>query len=84
MEEEKVYTIPLRDALKSARKDRAAKAVKIVKEYLKKHLNVNEVNINPDLNGEIWERGAEKPPSKIRVRATKQSPELAEATSLEK
>ncbi len=84
MEEEKVYTIPLRDALKSKRHQRAAKAVKIVKEHLKDHLDVAEVDINPDLNEKIWRRGAEKPPSRIRVRAIKHSPELVEATSLEK
>lgn len=84
MEEEKVYTIPLRAALKSKRQERSAKAVKIVKEYLKKHLDVNKVNISSDLNEKIWKRGIEKPPSRIRVRAIKQSPELAEATSLEK
>lgn len=83
MEEEKVYTIPLREARKTQRDNRAAKAVDIVKEFLKKHLKVDEVKINPDLNQKIWEKGIENPPSRIRVRAIKQTPDMAEAASLE-
>lgn len=83
MEEEQVYTIPLREARKSKRNKRAGKAVKLVKNFLKKHLDVNEVKIDSSLNQKIWVKGAEKPPSKVRVRAVKISPELAEAYSLE-
>lgn len=83
MEEEQVYTIPLRGARKSERNKRAGKAVRLVKNFLKKHMNVKEVKIDSGLNQKIWAQGAEKPPSKVRVRAVKIDPELAEAYSLE-
>lgn len=83
MEEEQVFTISLSDAKKAKRRKRSAKAVKIVKEYLKKHLKVKEVKIDDSLNREIWNRGIERPPAQIRVRAIKLSDETAEAFSLE-
>ncbi|KXA89446.1 50S ribosomal protein L31 [candidate division MSBL1 archaeon SCGC-AAA259B11] len=83
MEEEQVFTISLSDAKKAKRRKRSAKAVKIVKEYLKKHLKVKEVKIDDGLNREIWNRGIERPPAQIRVRAVKLSDETAEAFSLE-
>lgn len=83
MEEEQVYTIPLRDAKKAKRKKRAAKAAKKVKEFLKKHMNASEVKIQSDLNEKIWARGAEKPPAKVRVRAIRQEDNVIEASTLE-
>lgn len=83
MEEEQVYTISLRDAIKSARKKRAAKASRLVKHFIKKRLGVSEVKIDSSLNEKIWSKGAEKPPSRVRVRATKLSDGVAEVFSLE-
>ncbi len=83
MEEEQVYTIPLRDAKKIERYKRANEAVKLVKDYLKKHSKAKEVKISPDLNRKIWEKGAENPPSRIRIRAIKLDEETVEANSLE-
>lgn len=83
MEEEQVYTIPLRDARKAKRHKRAAKAAKEIKEFLKRHVNASEVKIQSDLNEKIWERGAQKPPSKVRVRATKREENVIEASTLE-
>ena len=83
MEEEQVFTIPLRGVKETQRKKRAAKASRIVKEFLKKHLKVEKVKISSKLNEIIWEKGAEKPPSKVQVRVNKVSDELAEAEALE-
>ncbi len=83
MEEEQVYTIPLGDARKAERKRRAGKAVRLVREFLKKHLDVNSVIVDSSLNQKIWVQGAEKPPSKVRVRVIKRSDNVAEAYSLE-
>lgn len=83
MEEEQVFTIPLRDARKTQSHKRAAKAVKIVKKFLKKHMKVSEVKISSELNQKIWSQSAGNPPSKIRVRANKITGEVAEAFPLE-
>ncbi|MCW7080286.1 MAG: 50S ribosomal protein L31e [Candidatus Methanospirare jalkutatii] len=67
--EERIYTIPLRDAKKVARWRRSKRAVEEVRKFLRRHTKASVVVIDPALNEKIWERGAEKPPSKIRVRA---------------
>ena len=70
--EERTYTIPLFPNLNSTpRTKRAAKAVKIVKEFIMKHMKVEEVWVSQDVNEFIFKRGMQKPPRKITVRAEK-------------
>lgn len=79
--EEKFYTIPLGRAWISPRKKRAPKAMRIIKGFIKKHMKLRtEVEgeeeaeilvISNEVNEKIWNRGIEKPPRKIRVRAVK-------------
>ncbi len=83
MEEEQVYTIPLRDAQKAERRKRAATASRLIKKFARKHMKVDRVKIDSNLNHEIWKRGAEKPPAKVRVRITKTTDGVAEVSSLE-
>lgn len=61
----KRYTINLSRARASARKDRARKAVKILQEELER--KEGEVTLSREVNQEIWENGAAKPPAKISV-----------------
>ncbi|MFP4005193.1 MAG: 50S ribosomal protein L31e [Candidatus Hadarchaeia archaeon] len=83
MEEEQVYTIPLRGVRSAKRRKRAAKAVQEIKDFLKDHMNATDVSIKSDLNEQIWRRGAEKPPSKIRVKAERRDDNVVEASTLE-
>ncbi len=79
--EEKFYTIPLRRAWISQRKKRAPKAMRIIKSYIKKHMKIRTeaegdeeaelLVVSNEVNEKIWNRGIEKPPRKIRVRAVK-------------
>lgn len=69
--EEKIYTIPLRDAYKAPRTYRARKAMKYLKDYLKKHLKTEDFSIGPGLNHEVWSRGMKKPPKRVKVMVTK-------------
>ncbi|HDD33882.1 MAG: 50S ribosomal protein L31e [Thermoprotei archaeon] len=68
-EVERVYTIPLRDAYTAPRKKRAKVAVRIVRDFIKRHMKVEVVKISPKLNEIIWSRSAEKPPRRVKVRA---------------
>jgi len=72
-ETERVYTIPLRDVKKAPRWKRSKKAVDEVRSYLARHMktSVKDVKIAGDLNEAIWARGAQKPPTRIRVKAAK-------------
>ncbi len=65
---ERTYIIPLRkEFIKAPRNKKAKKAVKAIKEFLKKHMKVETVKLGPRINEEVWKNGIENPPSKIKV-----------------
>ncbi|MGQ9587311.1 MAG: 50S ribosomal protein L31e [Thermoplasmata archaeon] len=78
---ERVFTIPLTVAKIVPRTKRAPRAIKEIKEYVRRHMaeHVSEedeekeeqkdVWVDYRLNELIWARGIENPPSKVRVRA---------------
>ncbi len=70
---ERIYTVPLGRACTGDRRRRAARAVRLLREFIKRHMKAEVVIIGNDVNEEIWRRGIEKPPRKIRVRAEKDS-----------
>ena len=80
---ERTYTIPLRDAKNVQRTIRAAKAIRVVQEFLKKHMKAEEIKIDASVNEKIWERGIQKIPSKIKVKAVKDDDGVVEATLAE-
>ena len=69
--EERVYTIPLKHAWIAPVKHRVPRAVNILKEFLKKHMKSDRIVIGTDVNEDLWSRGIEGVPRKIRVRAVK-------------
>ncbi|WP_128476844.1 50S ribosomal protein L31e [Halorussus pelagicus] len=71
--EERVITVPLRDAKAAAKHERADKAMTLVRDHLAQHFKVDddEVRLDPSINEEVWSRGRKKPPSKLRVRAAR-------------
>lgn len=64
---EKIYTIPLRDAWKGAYKYRAKKSIFVIREFVKRHAKTENVKIGQELNQEIWENGRKNPPRKVKV-----------------
>lgn len=75
---EREYIIPLREKSRVvARYKKTPKAVKTIKEFLAKHMKVenrdlNKVKIDKDLNQFLWARGIRKHPHKIKVKAIKE------------
>jgi large subunit ribosomal protein L31e len=82
--EERFYTIPLQKALIRPPKKRAPRAMQLVQEFINKHMKVEmkasdeeeeeelpQLIVSQEVNEKIWGRGIEKPPRKIKVRATK-------------
>ena len=67
---ERVYTIPLRNVKNVKKTIRAPRAIREVKNFLMKHMKVEDVVIDSSINEKIWERGIQKIPSKIKVKAT--------------
>jgi large subunit ribosomal protein L31e len=69
--EEKIFTIPLRDAwMKSPRIQKANRSVSAVKAYVKKHTRATGVTVSQKLNDVIWGGGAKKPPHRIMVKVS--------------
>lgn len=70
MTEEKIFTINLRrEFIKKPHYQRAKKAVTAVREFISKHLKVEEVKIGKNLNQKILEHGTSSPPPKVKVKA---------------
>lgn len=71
---ERLYTIPLGKAYEAVRKRRAKRAVNLVKAFIIRHMKLDgeaDLSIDTALNEYLWTRGIEKPPRRVRVRATK-------------
>jgi large subunit ribosomal protein L31e len=66
----KVFTIPLRKAYRKTRRKRAKYAIRLIKEFLQRHLKTDNIKLGKHLNEEIWKRGIEKPPRRIKVSVT--------------
>jgi len=82
--EERVYIIPLGRASVRPPKKRAPRAIQLIREFITKHMKLDmrveeeeeeeelpKLTISQEINEKIWDRGIEKPPKKIRVRAAK-------------
>src|SRR3989344_2041635 len=74
---EREYNIPLRiRCAKVPRYKRANKAIRTIKEFLARHMRVEDrdlrkVKIDKFLNHEVWFRGIMHPPAKIKVKEKK-------------
>lgn len=77
VELEREYVVPLKKGvLNVPHYRRAKKAVRVLKEFLVKHMGVRDrdlrkVKVDINLNNEIWFRGIKKPMNKIKVKAKK-------------
>lgn len=83
--EERTYTVPLGKALIVPANKRAARAMRMLRSFIIKHMKLEarkegtaeeeeeptKLIITNEVNQKVWERGIEKPPRKIRVRAAK-------------
>jgi large subunit ribosomal protein L31e len=82
--EERTYTVPLSRALVRPPKKRAPRAMQLLRAFITKHMKLEmkvseeeeeeelpQLIISQEVNEKIWDKGIEKPPRKIRVRAAK-------------
>jgi len=79
---ERIYTIPLREVKRVPRTKRSPKAMRYIREFIQKHMKAEDVIIDQSINEKVWERGIEKIPSKIKVKAVKED-ETVEVTLVE-
>lgn len=77
IELEREYVVPMRRGFsKVPRYKKANKAIKTLKEFIAKHMKVENrdtrnVKVDKLVNEEIWQRGIKKPLHKIKVKAIK-------------
>jgi large subunit ribosomal protein L31e len=84
--EERIYTIPLGKATVRPPKKRAPRAIQLIQAFITKNMKLEmklgeeeeegelpRLVISSEVNEKIWDKGIEKPPRKIRVRAAKDS-----------
>lgn len=64
--EENVFRVPL-NVKKVERRNRAARAVREIKKFAMNQTD-KDIKLDQDLNDKIWKRGAQKPPSSVRIR----------------
>ncbi len=70
----RIYNIPLRKGfLKSAKWKRSKKAMKVLKEFLARHMktDIKNVLIGKNLNEHVWKNGIRNPPHHVKVEAIK-------------
>lgn len=77
---ERVFTIPLTVTKVVPKTKRAPRAIKEIKEYVRRHMmektseedeekDKKEIWLDYKLNELIWSKGIEHPPSRVRVKA---------------
>jgi large subunit ribosomal protein L31e len=69
---ERIYTIPLRAVKKAPRWKRSNRAIALIRDYLVRHTKSEYIVLDNAINEKVWERGSQKPPSKIRVKVTEE------------
>ncbi len=75
--DERIYTVPLRKAYwTGSRLRRSNKAIRVLRKFVERHMKPEELLIQPEVNERIWSRGIQKPPRRVRIRATKNSDNL--------
>lgn len=83
--EERVITVPLRDAKDAPSRERADKAMRVIRQHLARHFTADEdaVNLDSTINESVWAGGRTKVPSKLRIRAAKFDDGVVEAEMAE-
>jgi large subunit ribosomal protein L31e len=69
--EEKAYTVNLREAWRAPTKNRTPRAIRVLKEFVKRNMKVESVIMSNEINEAVWARSIEKPPRKLKIRAVK-------------
>jgi large subunit ribosomal protein L31e len=69
--DERIYIVPLSRARRGSKYKWAKKSVRYLRDFMERHFKPESLIISQEINQKIWSRGIQKPPRKIKVRATK-------------
>ncbi len=62
-----VYVVPLKRVYWGRRTNRADRAIRLIRAFVKRHTKADEVKIGNDVNMYVWSRSREKPPRRIKI-----------------
>eukprot|EP00917_Polyrhabdina_sp_WS-2016_P026035 GHVP01055939.1.p1 GENE.GHVP01055939.1~~GHVP01055939.1.p1 ORF type:complete len:116 (+),score=23.25 GHVP01055939.1:162-509(+) len=66
------YTVRLTSKnVGTRRRQKATKAINLIKKFVQKNMGTKMVKIDPDLNKFIWERGQKNVPKRVRIRVVR-------------
>lgn len=66
--EKAIHVIPLKKVYFGKRYNRADRAIRLIKNYLRRHYKEAEkILVDPDVNNYVWSRGRYKPPRRVVV-----------------
>ena len=60
-------------------KKRAPKAIKVIKEFAKKHMKTSDVRLDPSLNKAVWAKGIKSVPHRMRLRLARRRNDAEDA-----
>lgn len=69
--EERIYTIPLSKAWSSPKKKRTPRAMRVLKDFIRKHMKPEALLISTEVNEFLWSKGIEGSPRRIRIKAVR-------------
>ncbi|MDY6769217.1 MAG: 50S ribosomal protein L31e [Candidatus Nanohaloarchaea archaeon] len=67
MADTEIHTVGLGEVRRVAPRNRASKAMKLLKEYVRRHSGVQTVSVSTAVNEALWADGAANPPNSIDV-----------------
>jgi len=63
----RTYTVPLGIAFEAPPYRRAKVAIRIIRDFTKRHMKATEVSIKEDVNEVVWARGIRHPPRRVKL-----------------
>ncbi|NLL94978.1 MAG: 50S ribosomal protein L31e [Thermoplasmatales archaeon] len=82
MADDRIITVPLRITRITPRTKRANRAISEIRSHIARHMKADQSQIWIDtaVNEAVWQRGIQKPPRRITVRAIKLEDGLVEVS----
>ena len=68
---ERLMVVPLRKARRGSKERFAPKAMRYLKDFVKRHMKAQEVVVGEELNKFIWSQGVHNPPRRVQVKSVK-------------
>ncbi len=76
----RTYNIPLRSGFRFKAKHKRAKVcIRVVKDFLKKHMKSEDIRLGKQLNEDVWKHGMKNPPHHIKVDVIKDKEGIVKA-----